>query len=237
MNDLPGILARIESRLKKLGISARAASLAAGKPDAIRNVQRAIADGKNRAGISTATVNALAVPLKTTPEWLLTGKGDPDGKGATVVGPVPTSFVKVVGVVQAGHWVEIADFEDEAASEEIPNVPGRWSHLPQVAYRIRGASMDLDKFHDGDFAIAVPYFNARQDITEGDRVIVERIRDGIVERTVKIAHIDGKTVSLCPKSSNPKFQPIVVKVNKGLHEPDGTEVRLVGLVIARYSPL
>ncbi len=73
--DLAAVLARIELRLKILGVSANAASMAARKPDAIRNLQRAVKNNA-RTGISTATIAALAPVLKTTPSWLLEGIGD-----------------------------------------------------------------------------------------------------------------------------------------------------------------
>lgn len=74
MSDLKGILARIEKRLAATGLSAKAASKLAGAPDSIRNLHRAIAEGK-RQGISTRTLTKLAGPLQTTAGWLLTGEG------------------------------------------------------------------------------------------------------------------------------------------------------------------
>ena len=57
--DLDDVLVRIESRLAALGLSAHAASLLAKKPDAIRNLQRAVRSGDRR-GITTETLSALA---------------------------------------------------------------------------------------------------------------------------------------------------------------------------------
>ena len=73
--DLEDVLTRIESRLKALGLSAHAASLAAKKPDAIRNLQRAVRSGDRR-GVTTETLMALAPVLKTTAAWLLEGVGE-----------------------------------------------------------------------------------------------------------------------------------------------------------------
>lgn len=72
--DLSMIVARIERRLQQLNLTANAVSLAAGKPDAIRNLRRAVESG-SREGISTATLVALADPLKVSVEWLATGIG------------------------------------------------------------------------------------------------------------------------------------------------------------------
>lgn len=73
MTELKSILARIEARLSETGQSATGASKAAGKPDAIRNIQRAVKEGK-RSGLSTDTLSALAKQLGTTLEWLLVGE-------------------------------------------------------------------------------------------------------------------------------------------------------------------
>ena len=73
--ELEDIVARIESRLKGVGLSAHAASLAARRPDAIRNLKRAVKI-HNRRGITTETLVALAPVLKTTAAWLLEGIGE-----------------------------------------------------------------------------------------------------------------------------------------------------------------
>lgn len=149
-------------------------------------------------------------------------------------GPFAVKSVKVVGVAQAGIWTEFESFEDESfAGEEIPCIPGRYGHLPQTAYRVKGTSMDADRIFDGDYVVSVPYFDARSDITAGDRVVVERKRNSAIERTVKVVEIHGKEVHFCPRSSDPRFKPIVVKINRHMKEADDTDVTLVGLVIWR----
>src|SRR5271165_6718243 len=72
---LAEILERIEQRLAALGLSADTASKLAGKPDAIRNIRRAMKGG-TRQGVQTATLDALAPVLQTTAEWLLAGTDD-----------------------------------------------------------------------------------------------------------------------------------------------------------------
>jgi transcriptional regulator with XRE-family HTH domain len=71
---LADILQRIEGRLVALGLSAAAASKMAGKPEAIRNIRRAVKIG-HRQGVSSVTIAALAPVLQTTEGWLLTGQG------------------------------------------------------------------------------------------------------------------------------------------------------------------
>ena len=74
---LRSVLSRIERRLTAVGMTASGASKKAGKPDAIRNMQRAVRDG-TRFGVSTATLEALSPILKTTAAWLQSGVGVED---------------------------------------------------------------------------------------------------------------------------------------------------------------
>src|SRR6202048_5127980 len=92
----PGdVLSRIASRLKAAGLSAHAASLAAGKPDAIRNLRRAVKKN-GRLGINIETLTALAPILKTTVGWLLEGVGD----------SASGNLVRVVGRIGAGAEIQ-----------------------------------------------------------------------------------------------------------------------------------
>lgn len=85
MND---ILDRIEQRLIDVGLSASAASVAAGlSKDAIRNIRRARAQGVV-VGVNVRTVEALAPVLKTTKAWLL-GEGGEEERDASPNGHVP----------------------------------------------------------------------------------------------------------------------------------------------------
>ena len=87
--ELAEILGRIQSRLDTLGMSADRASKLAKKPDAIRNMKRALKEG-NRDGISTTTLGALAPVLGVSPEWLISGKPEiPAGDPTITVVAVP----------------------------------------------------------------------------------------------------------------------------------------------------
>ena len=94
------ILARIESQLKEVGLSPHAASRAAGRPDAIRNLQRAVKN-QDRRGITTDTLAALAPVLKTTAAWLLDGTGE-ETAGYRLSG----NRVPVAGQVGAGAEIK-----------------------------------------------------------------------------------------------------------------------------------
>jgi SOS-response transcriptional repressor LexA len=194
-------------------------------------------------GIKPADIARYAKFFKVLPAWLQFGEENSlslnktDQITANLGEPIDIKNVKVIGTTQAGTWTEFENFEDDGLDGlKIPAVPGKWSNLPQFAYKVRGASMDLDRIYDGDFLICVPYFDARADITEGDRVVIERVRNSAIERSVKQIEIHGKEIHFCPRSSLAHFLPIKVKVNRHMREADDTEVRLVALVIGRWSP-
>lgn len=72
MTELKAIFARIEQRLKETGQNPTAASKAAGKPDAIRNIQRAVEEG-GEGSIKLDTLLSIAKQLETDPAWLIFG--------------------------------------------------------------------------------------------------------------------------------------------------------------------
>lgn len=128
---LEDVVERVQARLRALGISAQAASKAAGlSPDAIRNMERAVKAGK-RQGVSTRTVTALAPVLHTTSGWLLDGIGDEDGEGTT-------DSVPVVGYVGAGA-LAVMFSEGQGPFDMVPAPDGSTKHT--VAAEIRGESL------------------------------------------------------------------------------------------------
>lgn len=138
--DLEDVLARIESRLAALGLSAHAASIAAKKPDAIRNLKRAVKNGERR-GVTTETLIALAPVLKTTAAWLLEGIGD----------PTPGNIVRVVGRIGAGAEIqpEFEQIPPEGLYEiEVPFPIGK----DAIAFLVEGDSM-WPRYDPGDVII------------------------------------------------------------------------------------
>ncbi len=93
--QLAEVLERIETRLKVLKMTENAASQAAGKPDAIRNLRRGVQSGA-RKGISTATLAALAPVLKTSAEWLMTGRNPPDAEETAVEAAVSLPYADAI---------------------------------------------------------------------------------------------------------------------------------------------
>lgn len=174
--ELSAVLKRIERRLKELGLSADAASRDAGKPDAVRNMRRAVKSG--RKGVNTSTIAALAPVLKTTAAWLLEGKGRHEAAEAGGSG------VRLVGYVGAGaeaHYYAIAqgDLDDVPAPEGATD--------DTVAVEVRGESLGplFDRW-------LVFYDDVRRPVTadsglmgrlcvvglKDDRILIKKIRPG-----------------------------------------------------------
>jgi hypothetical protein len=138
--ELDDVLNRIESRLAVLHLSAHAASLAAKKPDAIRNLRRAVKSGDRR-GITTETLAALAPVLQTTAAWLLEGVG----------GEVPRNLARVVGRIGAGAEI-LPEFE-QIPTEGLYEIEVPFS-IPEdsIAFEVEGDSM-WPRYDPGDVII------------------------------------------------------------------------------------
>jgi hypothetical protein len=250
--ELRGILERIEKRLDAVGLSASAASKAAGKPDAIRNLQRAV-EKDDRQGVSTATLNALAPVLKTTPVWLFAGAG-PEEIGSRLPGAgsqeggVPSEVtlitdkmipVPIVGDVEAGAFREAPEFDTDDI-EYVTDYPDReYPHVRRIGFRVRGDSMNDLKprsMLEGDKVIGLDFQDIEGQIVlrEGLVVVVEQTRDGghTREWSVKQMEIFEDRYEFCPRSTNKKHKPIVVpnKVFRDPSEDDGRQVRILALV-------
>ena len=137
--SLRDVLSRIESRLSDLGLSAHAASLAAKKPDAIRNLRRAV-QNDDRRGVTTETLAALAPVLQTTAAWLLEG-----------IEGTASSTVRIVGRIGAGAEIlpEFEQIPPEGLDEtELPvPVPPK-----TIAFEVEGNSM-WPRYNAGDIVI------------------------------------------------------------------------------------
>jgi len=149
--ELEDVLARIESRLKAVGLSAHDASLAARRPDAIRNLKRAVKN-HDRRGITTETLVALAPVLKTTASWLLEGIGE----------QIPGNLIPVVGRIGAGAEIQ-PEFEQvppEGLYEiEVPfPIPAE-----AIALQVEGDSM-WPRYDPGDVIICWRQGNDVQEV-------------------------------------------------------------------------
>lgn len=124
---LSDILQRIDRRLSALGMTDAEASRRAGKPEAIRNIRRAVSS-KDRGGVSTQTLDALAPVLRTTASWLFSGAG----KEGLV-------FVPIIGRVGANPDGTVL-FATGQSSGDVAELPPGSTHR-SVALLVSGHSM------------------------------------------------------------------------------------------------
>lgn len=137
---LKDILDRIHKRLEVVGLQAATASARAGlSKDAIRNIERAVEQGKD-AGASTSTIIKLAPILGTTASWLIEG-----------VGPEEQVEVPIMGYLGAGAEIE-PEFE-QTPPEGLDHVTLPFP-LPadMIAFEVRGDSM-LPAYKNGHVII------------------------------------------------------------------------------------
>jgi Peptidase S24-like len=175
---LDDVLARIESRLKALGLSAHAASLEANRPDAIRNLKRAVKNNDRR-GITTGTLEALAPVLRTTVAWLLEG-GEDLASG---------NLVRVVGRIGAGAEIQ-PEFEQISPQSwyEI-EVPFPIS-TDAIAFQVEGANM-WPRYDPDDVIICWPQRTNAEEVigweaavrTADGKRYLKRIRPGAANGT------------------------------------------------------
>lgn len=203
-------------------------------------------------GVSRAAVsqweNGVTVPTRENMEaaadvlrvdfyWLLTGKDKPSiSPDERIEGETKVSSIPVVGIVEAGIWRE-CDLMSAEPSEylDMPEDP-RYQGFPRRAVRVSGDSVNQD-IPDGGYAVFVPIAEYGKNPEHGQLVIAERImhQGGLVEATIKEYRRNGKSVELWPKSDNPKHsQPVKLSPVRGAED---VEVRIVGVVVAKYVPM
>lgn len=123
----------------------------------------------------------------------------------------PTSNIELMGVAQAGHWLEIDQLAQDRG--EIVNIP---LNHGSFAVTVAGDSMNRILM-DGDVAIC-------KDIParDGDIVLVKRTRAGLHEVTIKRL----RNNKLMPESTDPKWQT-PLDLNDG-------EVEIIAVVTGSY---
>ncbi len=200
--ELEDILARVETRLQALGLSAHAASLAARKPDAIRNLKRAVKNGDRR-GITTETLAALAPVLKTSASWLLEGVGDPNAG----------TEVKVAGRIGAGAEI-LPEYEQipEDGLFEI-SVPFA-TPADTIAFEVEGDSM-WPRYDSGDVVICWRQSEDAENVvgreaavrTRDGRRYLKRVRRGAVAGTYDLESHNAARSAASKSSGRRPFRP------------------------------
>lgn len=227
--DQVAILRRVEERLKALKMSADRASALARRPDAIRNLRRAVS-GSGRQGVSLATLADLAVALETTLPWLL---GDDGGDQTNVRGGHRPISIPVVGVVAAGVFREVIEHEGGELEYIFDEPDPEFPQARQVAFTVEGESLNAlapRPILDGDKLICVDFEDTGLPLTEGMVVVVQRTQDGgqTLEWSAKQVVITPDAIEFHPRSTRKKFKPIVVPDDP--NADTGVEVVVLALV-------
>lgn len=205
--SLSAILRRINQRLDRLGLSDRAASMAAGlSPGLIRSMRRQCEAGSQHS-MTLRTVQQLATALYTTSVWLQTGAGDEEEIANHIKAASRPVTIPVVGEVAAGRWLQIDSDAADAPQIEtsIPPDPS-YSDVAQHALLVRGTSINRVAM-DGDFLICVDLEMTGIEPQNGNMVIVERRRpqDGLREISAKRFFSSAKRTELRYDSLDPRY--------------------------------
>lgn len=178
-------------------------------------------------GVPAARAERYARFFRTTPEWLLYGRGELSSNINSSEGFRPVNrTVPLLGEVQAGAWREVV--EEYAPEEVVPVYLAGFEGANLFALRIRGPSMDR-YYPDGTMVIVCPA--AEIGVREGDHVIVRRRRGSLVETTVKEVVRERGGIALWPRSTDPAHQePIRLKTVRDADE--GPEI--IGVVVSSY---
>lgn len=184
------ILERIDERLEALGLAeSRAAKMAGLSDSAIRDIRRAVKNGRQDIGVSTRTLAKLAPVLDTTMEWLMTG--GLEGRASRTV--------PLMGYIGAGAEVE-PEFE-QVPPEGLDRIELPFSlDEDLIAFRVRGDSM-LPMYEDGTVVIVYREQTRPLEALFG-RVAAVRTTDG--RRFIKtITRGPDDTVTLTSHNANP----------------------------------
>lgn len=182
-------------------------------------------------GIPAGRAARYAQFFRSTPEWLLYGRGqEPEPSRPEMTGMRPiTRLVPVMGVVQAGAWVEIPD--DPEPEEMLPVLLPAFEGAQLFAVRVQGPSMN-QFYPEGTRVVVCPA--AEIGVSEGDHVVVRRRRGVLVETTLKEVVRNKKTgeVELWPRSTDPAFKE-PFRIAEARDADDGPEI--IAVVVASYA--
>lgn len=175
-------------------------------------------------GYPKAKAERYAAFFRTTPEWLLYGRGKPHLEKSNMGPQIP-----LIGSVAAGVWNETSDYDGH---HEV-TFTGRSDIAVPLAERfglkVVGDSMNL-QFPPGTILECVTFWG-NSPLENGKFVIVQRRRkDGSTETTVKEYMRDpGGIEWLVPRSTNPAFQAPFRCDQPG---DDIEDIRVIATVVA-----
>ena len=183
---------------------------------------------------SHATIQRLeSGKMKLTQEWAERLAGPLNVRMVEVFGdvvPATVDGLPVLGSVQAGVWRE-TDVADEPKCGPIPISPdARYPGKRQFALRVVGTSMNR-VVQEGSYIVCVSWAELGRQPRDGDLVVVERRRDGLIETTIKRIQISNRKILLMPDSDDPRWQS-PLELEGGL---ENDEIAITALVVGKYQ--
>jgi hypothetical protein len=141
--------------------------------------------------------------------------------------PLRSASIPIYGEAAGGIWRESDDVPlDDATS--IPPDPDYASSI-QYARKVVGNSVSR-RIRDGEYAVILHFDQSPIALQPGRLVDVERVRSGLREHTIKVFAGDNKLMTDSEELSE--------QVELALaHSDEDTVVRIVGIVVGKYSQL
>jgi SOS-response transcriptional repressor LexA len=178
-----------------------------------------------RRGIPASVAEKYSRAFNVSIEWLLTGRGKPEGIGKVV----PMKKLPVLGRVQAGAFIEAMPIIDDVylPIATDPDYAGYEQYLLEVA----GTSMN-EVYPPGSYVHCAHIEFHPDDIMpeHGDHVIVERRHGDLREVTVKEYTLSHEGAKLIPRSTDPSWQNAIILTG----DTPIDEVQITALVIGCY---
>lgn len=176
-------------------------------------------------GYPSSRAQRYASFFRTTPEWLLYGRGKTNNLSLVALGPQ----IPLIGVVAGGKWNETSTLDGPSEITFTGRADIEVPMSERFGLKVEGDSMDL-VFPSGTTLECVTYWGDKP-IENGKFVIVQRRRsDGATETTVKEYLKDASGVEwLVPRSQNPAYQSPFRCDDPG---PDIEEISVIALVVA-----
>ena len=165
--------------------------------------------------------------FRVAPEWLLFGRGE----GEKAAAPVPVNrMVPVLGDVQAGAWHPVP-MNDTQPTEHVPLVLPGFEGASLFALRVLGPSMN-QYYPEGTLVVCCPAVEIG--VRDGDHVVVESRRNGLVETTLKEVVQERGGVALWPRSTDPAFQTPVRLTRPSDEDTDDNGHAITAVVVSSY---
>ena len=149
------------------------------------------------------------------------------------MGSIEPYDLPVVGLLQAGAWMERVD--QEKAGTVPVTLDQRYAKRHQYALKVQGQSMNRLVQH-GDYVHCVDWKEVAGELEHEMIIVIQRCWQGLIETTLKQVEIDeNRDVILLSRSDEDQYR-VPITVRNGLILNDDCEVTIQALVVGRYQP-